>query len=83
MPNSLLWCFTPSHLPRGAVKFPFSRVAHSSGSLLMLAEEAVKELQILFSSYYVCFESLILSPHVPQDTNHCCVRILQDLPVTP
>lgn len=49
----------------------------------MLAEEAVKELQILFSIYYVCFESLILSPYVPQDTNHCCVGILQDLPVTP
>ena len=48
----------------------------------MLAEEAVKELQIPFSSYYVCFENRKLSPHVPQDTNHYCIEILQDLPIT-
>lgn len=29
----------------------------------MLAEEAVKELQILFSCYYVCFENVKLCPH--------------------
>lgn len=49
----------------------------------MLAEEAVKEPQILFSSYYVCFQNLKLSPHMPRDTKHYCVEISQDLPVAP
>lgn len=47
----------------------------------MLAEEAVKELQILFSDYYVCFENLKLSRHMPRDANCYCVEILQDFPV--
>lgn len=49
----------------------------------MLAEKAVEELQTLFRGYYVCFENLKLSLHVPQDASLYCLEISQDHPVSP